>query len=408
MGTIVSNSSFPPKLGLWEKVILRIGYFVFVICLIYLVEQFCSIHFFSWLPKWFLEKYSIFLESFFGPCIWGTYVTFTIILLILIINRLIKYRINEHKARLEDRSEVEAILVEADTVEPRIFGPEKPDNYADKKKQLKMEVDRLNEIGPDGWTEYQVLSINQLLVDFLKEGELKARAMSSLEDLQEYSEDSAHRYEEEHYDQWDTRIRQAIEIISGDDKDTIIDKDGRAEELRGELRTLLEHVADYDQYWACGSELIRNLMTCGVGAIPIFIGMGLLPILHPDGNGMLNVLNWGFLGVLGAVAAVLSNLRSLNLVEVGNTKGKKELWRAVLGAFLGFVAGVVLFAMLAGGVLAGSTFPSQEVFKGINSKSAIVELSALDMGRSIFWGIFSGFSFEWVFDRLKKTKDTVD
>ena len=60
-----------------------------------------------------------------------------------------------------------------------------------------------------------------------------------------------------------------------------------------------------------------------------------------------------------------------------------------LGASLGLVAGILFYTMIAGEILAGAAFP--DISKGHVQYAA----------RSIFWGIASGFSFEWVFDRIR-------
>ena len=71
--------------------------------------------------------------------------------------------------------------------------------------------------------------------------------------------------------------------------------------------------------------------------------------------------------MVGSLIAVLRELRNSNLVEIGNTDGKKEVWRAVLGAALGLVAGVVTWAMVGGGVLVGSIFPNVDATVDPNS-----------------------------------------
>jgi len=365
------------KLSCLEWVVLVISYIAFVLASLFLIDQLCF--------------------GIFQSCICCTYVAFGILIAVLIIDRLIRTKLFIHKARLEDESEVIAMIIEAKTVEPRLLDPEKPDNYEEKKIQLKKEVERLENLGPKEWTEYQVLSLNQLLVDFLKVDELKARARSSLEDLQEYADD---RYDEKHYDELDWRIDEAINNI--EDAHEPSERDDAAEVLRGELRTLLEHVADYDRYWAEGSEIIRGLMTCGVVAIPILLAMGLLPILHPASDvDILHIFNWGLLGISGAITAVLLNIRSSNLVKVGSTRGKEELWRAVLGSTLGLVAGILLYSMIAGGILSGSIFPDDGAFLEISSQVEKPMSKLFNIARSIFWGIASGFSFEWVFDSLR-------
>lgn len=272
---------------------------------------------------------------------------------------------------------------------------------------MKNEANRLERLGSRGWTEYQVLSLNQLLVDFLKEDELKGRARSSLEDLFEYTEWSSSRHDPEHYVQWEERINEAIDEIDKSDGGDL-ERDQAAERLRAELRTLLEHVADYDQYWDQGSVTIRILMTCGVVTIPLLVSMGLLPLLHPAGAMGIGIMNWGLLGISGALAAVLLNLHKSDLLYVGSTKGREAIWRAILGAALGLVAGILMYSMIAGGLLAGDIFPSVEAFPNTGLGTTSNQIAMEDVARSIFWGVFSGFSFEWVFDRLRSaTKEGV-
>ncbi len=141
-----------------------------------------------------------------------------------------------------------------------------------------------------------------------------------------------------------------------------------------------------------GYELVRALTVVGVASIPILLAMGLLPILHPGGENYLGILNWGLLGICGAITAVLLNLRKSNIVEVGNTEGKKELRNAILGAALGLVAGVLAYAMISGELLtSGGLVPK------------LVNGEPHDLGLSIIWGLASGFSFEKIFDRMRST-----
>ena len=119
----------------------------------------------------------------------------------------------------------------------------------------------------------------------------------------------------------------------------------------------------------------------------------LLPILHPwDDDQPLIVLNWGLLGISGSLTAVLLDLRQSDLVEVGNTEGKKEVRRAILGATLGFVAAVLAYSMIRGGLLTGTIVPD---LKSGDGRSWEV------IGLSVVWAIASGFSFERIFDRVR-------
>jgi hypothetical protein len=391
---------FPPTLSQLEKWSLWFCYLVVFCSFIYLIKQFCSEDIFSYLTKYLdcvnlASKYLRCIVEILPRSISGTYLSLSIILVVLIIDRFLRHKINVHKARLEDISEVEALFVEADTVEHRLTKPEKrPIDWDRKKEELDKEVKRLKELGSRGWTEYQVLSLNQLLIDFLKEDELKARSRLTLAELEQYAEDSSYRYDWEQYYRWDGYLSEAIENIDKIDKDekNAPTRDEAAETLRAELKTLLEHVADYQANWAEGSTFIRNIMTCGVVAIPILLVMGLLPNLHPsvvNDEKVLSILNWALLGISGALTAVLLNLRKSNLVEVGNTEGKKELWRAVLSVALGLVAGILGYSMIAGSILlTGGIVP--------NISSTLPR----EIGLSVVWAVASGFYFEAVFDRM--------
>ena len=368
--------SFPPELLRWQKIVTVITYVFGVLALIYLADQFYSLK----LP------FSIF----------GTHIAFGFILTVLLIDRMIRHKLNIHKARLVDRSEVDAIIVEAKTVEPRLKDPERPDDYKHKRQDLLEEVQRLEKLGPNGWTEYQILSLNQMLIDFLKLDDLKVLAESRLADLEEYALDSAYHYDIQHYYHWEGCIHEAIgKIKEGEEKEKEKEKkDDTAENLRAQLRMLLEHVASYEINWADGSVHIRALMIFTVVAIPILLAMGLLPLFHSNSNGdvYLGVFNWGMLGISGALTAVLLNIRKSDIVEVGNTKGKKELRNAILGAVLGLVAGIVSYAMISGGIFEGAFFPNITIDK---------KMAIRDIGLSIFWAIASGYSFEWIFDRIR-------
>lgn len=363
------HDPFPPELSRWQLIALVITYIFGLLALIYLADQF----YFLKLP------FSIF----------GTHIAFGFILTVLLIDRLIRHELNIHKARLVDRSEVDAIIVEAKTVEPRLKDPERPEDYEHKKQDLLEEVQRLEKLGPNGWTEYQILSLNQMLIDFLKLDDLKVLAASRLADLEEYALDSAYHYDIQHYYHWEGCINEAIENVKEEEREK---RDDDAENLRAQLRMLLEHVASYEINWADGSVHIRALTTFTVVAIPILLAMGLLPLFHSNGDLYLGIFNWGMLGISGSLTAVLLNIRKSDIVEVGNTQGKKELRNAILGAVLGLVAGIVSYSMISGGIFEGAFFPNITIEK---------KMAIRDIGLSIFWAIASGYSFEWIFDRIR-------
>ena len=135
------------------------------------------------------------------------------------------------------------------------------------------------------------------------------------------------------------------------------------------------------------------MMICGAAAVPILLVMGLLPILHPGGDGIFGVLNWGLLGISGSLTAVLLYLYKSDRVEVGHTEGKSELWRTVLGATLGFVAGVLIYAIFRAELLSGAAVPD------------LTYQDRSDLGLTIVWAIGAGMYFEGVFERVRSSME---
>lgn len=381
-GVTAPEDSVRPELSVLKKSLRIIAVCVFFIALLYVTYQLCFQSFWrcSHLPS----------------CICCTYVAMAILPIALIVVCCLSHDTSVHRVRLEDPSVVAAMIVEANTVESRLPEPEKkPGNFDQKVNDLKNEVARLRrKLGYKEWTEYQVLSLNQMLVDFLKVDDLIASAQLSLAELEDYAEASTTRYDWEQYYRWQNKIEEAIRKIKqldSEDAKNALKKDEAAEPLRAELRVLYEHVASYHMSWAEGSVILRGIIICGVFTLfPLLLGMGLLPLLHPAGDHILRIFNWGILGISGAITAVLLSLRKSDFVEVGNTEGEKELWRAVLGIGLGLVAGLLSYSLIASKIIfTGGAFPN------VNSSSLF------DIGLSVVWAVASGFCFEKVFDRMR-------
>jgi hypothetical protein len=372
------KDSCSPKLTKVRWWILIISLVFLVLALLYLIGQFCSL--------------------LFVPCTVGwTYVALGVLLTTVISLCLLRHEFALHEARLEDPSVVEAMIVEAETVEPRLKEPVKPDNYDKKEEALQQEVRNLKEIGDKAWTEYQVLSLSQMLVDFLQVDDLIATAQLSLTELEDYAEDSARRYDWEQCYNWQQKVGDAIgkieQIDDVKDADYDVNRDKAAESLQAELRMLLEHIASYNMSWAEGSVIVRGIIRCVVLTLFPLLGMGLLPLVHPASeNHILNVLNWSMLGVSGAITAVLLSLRKSDVVEVGNTEGKKELWHAILGVGLGLVAGVLGYSLIASNML-----PAGGLIPDVESKDLV------QIALSIAWAVTSGFCFERILDLARGT-----
>lgn len=325
------------------------------------------------------------------------YIAFASLLMSLILDRTLRHNARVHDSRLRDRSEVEALIFEVGAIEPRLSTGEitRPHEYDVKSKRIIQEVVRLREIGISAWTEYQVLQVDQLLVDFMKIEDLIIGAESCLADLEDYAVDALYKYETRHFDRLKDAIEESIRLLRDSQGSSKIDRDDQSETLRAQLKDLLEHIAGYRKYWAEGSAVIKGLITCGAVAVLVFLAMGLLPVLYlPNERWELTLFNWGFLGATGSVSGVLLSFYKSNLVEVGDTEGKHEVWHAAIGAILGFVAGILTYSMLKSGMIDGLIVPDFD-------SAGAVDKKLKDIALSIIWAVGGGFLFENVFDRLR-------
>ena len=387
---ILPEDKLPPELTPWHWFILLFARILMFIAIGWLI-------FFCYQVFW--------NSSVVWQCMFSIYLALAGFLSGLVTDFLIRHSMRVHEARKADRSEIEALIQEASNVQRRLTDPERPIDYEDRRKIIDDEVHRLtHEVGPKGWTEFQVLPLDRLRIDFLAIEDLKALALSSLEDLKEYAEGEAFSYAVSLFYSWDEKIRSAISAIDELEKadgKTDLDKDDEAEALRANLRSLLYHVADYEFNWSRGSTIVSGIRICGATAVVIFTLMGILPLLCSippaalSCDFRLGVLNWGFLGVAGAIASALIGLRNAEEVEVGYTWGRRELWRAVLGAPLGLLAGILVFSALVGGVIAsGSAVPD------------LKEPELSDAYLSIVWAVVAGMGFESVFQRVRRAVES--
>ena len=322
-----------------------------------------------------------------------------------------RHKMRVHESRKEDRSEIEALIQEARYVRPRLTDPERPTGFAEKREQVEKEIKRLeDDVGREGWTEFQVLPLDRMLIDFLSLEDLKARARSGLNELKEYAYGEAFSYNDDFYREWEDKIDSNIASLdeldrddeSAEGKDDKTGKiDDKAEALRANLRSVREHVADYQAKWAEGSTIVSGIRICGAASVAVFTLMGILPLLYPIKNCSLlcdlrlGILNWGFLGIAGAIAIALISLRNTKEVEVANTAGKQELSRVILGAPLGLLAGVLVFSAIAGEI--------------IKSGGVVPDLSKpglLDAGLSVVWAVVAGMGFEGVFQRVRSAVES--
>lgn len=385
-----TEKEFPPKRPWWKWVILSFNGIVGFAASVVTLNQ----YFFA-----DASNYNIGM----------VYISLSVIIFLVIFDRYLRNNIIIHKERLEDPSEVLASINEARDIMPYYIETKdkdkdkdkdnkiaKPNEYKKLKKSIDNKAQELKELGEYGWTEYRKFSLDVLLVDFYNVEYLKAYAQSLLNELEDYSEDSSYRYDREYYGKWKERVDNANKSIDQAKNEVMRDK--KASELRAEVRMLMSHVAEYKSYWTHGSMIIRGIMVGGAVSIPLFLVMGLAPALNPYGAENLEILNWGLLGVVGALTAVVLGLRKSDLVEVGNTEGKKELWRAILGGVLGLVAGILAYSFIVGGLISdGNIVPCVEAYSPDCKNPNTLRNVAL----ATLWAVAAGFSFERVFERVR-------
>ena len=368
--------SCSPAESCWTWMVLVFG----ILSGLFVLDQLCL----GISNKWMPEAAAVYL----------TYIALGFVIASLITFHVFHHDKMVHESRLEDCNVVQAMFVEAKTIEPRLENPQKPDAYEDKKRDLHAEVGRLEKIGEKEWTEYQVLSLSQMLVDFLRIEDLKATSRLRLDHLKEYALGDAWAYKRSTYEPWEQRVNDEIEKLDdASDKESAAAVDEATEPLRAELRTLMEHIAGYESNWSEGQMMIRALMTVGAISIPLLLIMALLPLLHPESLTTMGILNWGLLGIIGSISMVLLDLQQSDLVEVGNTEGKQELWRSILGGALGFLAGVLAYATIAVGVVTDGL-----IVPDLNSDNLE------DIGKAILVAVASGSAFEKI---ILGTRDTM-
>ena len=317
---------------------------------------------------------------------------------------IVRHKTRTHKVRKEDRSEVEALIQEALNLCTGSLKLNNGDQWTQKNEQLEHEIRRLREdLGPQAWTEYQVLNLKRLLVDLLHPDDLMARARSVLEELREYAEGPAFSYNADLFYRWEKLIDENISDLrnSVDEKDRT-KTDELLEQLRANIKSVYEHVADYKSNWSEGSTIVSSIRICGSAGVIIFALLGVLHLLYSSGDFILQlnlqfgILHWGCLGIAGATTNVLIALRNSDEVEVGNNSGKLELWRIVLGVPLGFIAGILSFAAIKGELL--------------NSGPIVPDLSnpGSPAYLSVVWAVGSGLALEKVFQRVRNTVELKD
>ena len=284
------------------------------------------------------------------------------------------------KRRTVDKGELESLYSEVE----RYHRVEPPDEF----KIAEQEVKKLQKMQEDKTElmELDVLGLRSALVDLYSEKELIAKAEYELELLDEFI---ITKKEKEKYGEWKERLKNAKKG-NGVSEDRVNQeeegKDKDSDALRAVLRALREKVAWYEQTWAEGSVILTGVSYWASLTMFAVLLIGLLPLVHSQGNDELIILHWIAFGFVGGLLSVLVNIKNQDVAEVGDTDGKQVMQQALLSIGIGSMTAVLLYAALSGGLVEGKMFPrfSDEVEQSLNVHN----------GLSIFWGIFAGFSLE--------------
>ena len=249
--------------------------------------------------------------------------------------------------------------------------------------------------------EIDALPLRQMLVDLYNpEHELIAKSRRELMILEEYEspgdEDLIIKLKDR-----ENKIIDDLERLINEKTDSDAETYKLVqlkEALRAELKTLRETVAWYDRTYAMG-EVIRTSITKWVTlTLIVTLLIGILPIVHSQGNSNFIILHWAFLGITGSLLSTIREQHEVSLPELGETDGKQLILATVRNIAIGVVVSVILYAAILGQVLKGPIFP--ELPTSIEENSLINK----DIGLSIFLGLFAGMSSR-VLNRLTKVAD---
>ena len=318
----------------------------------------------------------------------------------------LRYDLTTFEKQVQDRDIIEALIQKANEVVGRIDreqqAPERDtqDNRAALGKEIEAEIKRLKDMTPEGWTHYQTLHLDQLLVEAFEEEALKARAELKLTVLKDYVAESSNPFDTDQYENWEERLKVVTDPINSRDwyRRQQVEGQGASDQMRVKLvkeplKTLLEYVAEIESDWSLGSVILLNLRIGAVFTILALLPIAFLPVMCPwEMCGSIGWFEWGLLGIVGALLSVLWQLQNSDVIELGNTQGRKECMRAFVGALLGLVAGLIAFAFIKSGLIKGPLVPyGQDVLVGA------------DIYLSVIWAVGAGFGFEKIFERVRQT-----
>ena len=239
--------------------------------------------------------------------------------------------------------------------------------------------------------EVEILPLKKLVVDLYDDSVLETKAQEELWQLWNYAPDTP-TYENR-YEEWKKRINQKLTKLKETKENNENSKgDLLRKELRSDIKELRDAVVGYDKTWAIGEVYINSISYWAASAVLIMVVIGILPLIHFNGDGYLTILHWATLGWSGAMLSTIVGVNKLNTNEVGEEDGKQALLKTVGKIAIGVITPILLYAALQGKILSGAMFPELPINSGNNPIGT--ENYWLYTGMSIFWGIFAGFSLK--------------
>ena len=206
----------------------------------------------------------------------------------------LRYDLETFEKQVQGRDTIEAMIQSAWAMVGRIEHKQQisaSDDQEDRviiAKSILSEIRRLESISPSGWTYFQTLHLDQLLVDALdSEQELKARAELRLSSLKDYVEESAYAFDKEQYENWEERLKVVTDPTNSNmywlQRQQHAEQDHadatRLKLGRETLKALLEYAAGIESDWASGSLILRNLRIVAVFMILALLPIAFLPVM---------------------------------------------------------------------------------------------------------------------------------
>ena len=336
-----------------------------------------------------------------------SYMFLLVFLLSIHAIRLLSHKWLVFLSRVEDESYINQLLVTARSIEPTVGTKDKPirpTDYEEKVNTINQEADRIENLEMTQIVEWELLPLQNLLLQFMNVHVLISQARLKLDDLEDYASDTAYSIDREQFESLRHSVLNAIDkatdsITTSKSRTSDSEQqrsafiDDAATELRASIQATQEYIIDYRWNWANGNVTLAGLKLACIVSIPLLIFAGLLPIGILDTQQTMAWFNWAFVGASGAITSVLLAFRHSDETEVGHATSRREVSRAFIAAVLGFVSGTIFYAII-GGEVAGEIL-LDELLPDVASANSSQKLLG------VVWAFVAGFVFEKAIDTAR-------